>query len=204
MPAPYSLSSGLVPARSVPCWRNTRYCSGERRLRHSSSLSATSNVLPGLDDAPRPLRRPNKPSAMLLASPIAMEPAVNIARRCPRVKGRLVDSLAGVGMGAEQLRRRARDPAPHDAGQFVVAGAQPLRFALGDTDRLGAVPPHQEQRGLPDLALVGHHHDRKSRRAGSVPPKPRPVSTRHCTAQYLVIYVSQYTASCLNRVQAFL
>jgi len=49
-----------------------------------------------------------------------------------RRSGALMNPLAGSGMGAKQLRRRARDPAPHDASQFIVAAAQPLGLAFGE------------------------------------------------------------------------
>src|ERR1700693_910911 len=175
MPWPYCLSSGLVPARSVPCSRTTWYGCGVRRRRHSSSSSATSKLLPApdFDDAPRPLKRPKKPSAISLASPTAVEPATNLARARPVGKRAaqhpgglaLMYLFAGAGMRAKQLRGRARDPAPDDAGQLVVAAFQPLRFALGDGRGLASVPPYQQERGFPDLALIGHHHRRKSRRA---------------------------------------
>src|SRR5471030_1302383 len=38
VPLRFSLLSGLVPARSVPCLRSTLYCSALRRLCHSASL----------------------------------------------------------------------------------------------------------------------------------------------------------------------
>src|SRR5437763_10337717 len=152
-----------------------------------------------------------------LASPTAVDPAITIiARAGAVVKGRrdrpvnrrqfsrLVDALADLGFGAQQLCGRARDPAPNNASQLVIAAAKPLGFAFCDADRLGAMPPHQQQRGLPDLALVGHHHDRKSRRAGSVPRKPECVLKDNGSAQYLVIYTGEYTASWLRRVQASL
>jgi len=96
-PAPYCLSSGLVPARSVPCWRNTRYCSargaGATPRRSSPLRNSLADAV--LDDAPRPPGA-DKPSVMLLASPTAMKPAVNIALASPLVKRR----GASMGCGA--------------------------------------------------------------------------------------------------------
>src|SRR5579863_4449955 len=68
----------------------------------------------------------------------------------------------------QQLGGRARDPAPDDARQFVITAAQPLRLALGDLQRVAAMPPHKHQRRLPDLPLVGHHHS-NFRAAATVP-----------------------------------
>src|SRR6476469_1166177 len=47
VPLRFSALSGLVPARSVPCFRSTSYCAGVRRRRHSSSLFSTSNFSAG-------------------------------------------------------------------------------------------------------------------------------------------------------------
>src|SRR5262249_21739066 len=66
--------------------------------------------------------------------------------------------FAGLRYRPEQLRRRARDPAPDDAGQFVIAALQPFRLLFGDADRAAAVAAVQEEGSLPGLALVGPHH----------------------------------------------
>ena len=44
---PYSLSRGLLPGCSVPCFLRTVNCTGVRRCRHSASVIVTSNVLTG-------------------------------------------------------------------------------------------------------------------------------------------------------------
>src|SRR6516165_12620844 len=67
MPSPYSLSSGLEPARSVPCSRKTRYCAEDSLRCHSSSLNATANSFAGACFLPP--RRPNRLSAMTFPSP---------------------------------------------------------------------------------------------------------------------------------------
>ena len=84
-----------------------------------------------------------------------------------------VNPLALVGHRAEQLRRRARYPAPDHAGQLVITAAQPLGLPLCNLRRGSAVSADQQQSRLPDLALVGHHHrghhTRKAPRFTEVP-----------------------------------
>src|SRR3954447_21534877 len=71
----------------------------------------------------------------------------------------LMDALADIGRRPQQFGGRARNPAPDDAGQLVVATPEALRLALGNCNRVAAVASYEEQRRLPDLALVRHHHD---------------------------------------------
>src|SRR5271167_1512 len=172
MPSPYSLSSGLEPARSVPCSRNTRCCAGDSLRRHSSSLEATANFF--ADECPRPPRRPNRPSAMTFPSRIRSKTQRGNGAAMPCFAGNSVHPLALFRDRAEQFRRRAGDPTPDDTGQLVVAAAQPQRLALSNFRGGRAVPADKKQGCLPNLALVGHHHhrahhNRKARRLTEVP-----------------------------------
>ena len=49
-PGRYSLSRGLLPGRSVPCFRSTVNCAGVSRVRQSASVIATSNGFVGAVD----------------------------------------------------------------------------------------------------------------------------------------------------------
>src|SRR6516165_4553855 len=155
MPSPYSLSSGLEPARSVPYSRKTRYCAGDSLRCHSSSLIATANSFAGV--CFRPPRRPNRPSAMTFPSS-ETECKRDIATALPCRAGILVHPFTLAGDRAEQLGSRTGDPTPYDTGQLVVAAPQALRLTLRDLRGRGTVPADEKQGRLPDLALVGHHH----------------------------------------------
>src|SRR6516164_2857113 len=156
MPSPYSLSSGLDPARSVPCSRRIRYSAGDSLRCHSSSLNTTANSF--ADVCLRPARRPNRPSAITF--PLRRWECNTTGCRSGDALRRRnsVHPLTLAGDWAEQFGSRTGDPAPHDASQFVVAAAQSLRLALRDFRGSGTVPANEEQGRLPDLALVGHHH----------------------------------------------
>src|SRR5262249_3698675 len=81
----------------------------------------------------------------------------------------LMDALAVAWGWAQELGGRAGDPTPDNARQLIVSGAQPLRFAFGDLQRVAAVPAHEHQGGLPDLSLVRHHDKKLPRRRLSSP-----------------------------------
>src|SRR5688500_8573252 len=66
LPRRCSALSGLLPERSVPCWRSTRNCSALRRRRHCSAGRLTSNVSADASE-PRPSR--TAPTAAIAAAP---------------------------------------------------------------------------------------------------------------------------------------
>src|SRR5215472_7726883 len=65
--------------------------------------------------------------------------------------------LAFSRLGLDELGGGARDPAPDDIGQLVVAVAMLLRFATGDVGSIFPMPPHQQHGRLPDLPFARHH-----------------------------------------------
>src|SRR6516225_3223183 len=85
MPSPYSLPSGLVPARSLPCSRSTRYCAGDSLRRHSSSLNATAHCFAGARLLPP--RRPNRPSAITFPLRTGLQTLPDTERRCRAAPG---------------------------------------------------------------------------------------------------------------------
>jgi len=88
-----------------------------------------------------------------------------------------VHPLAAVGLGLEELGGGARDPAPDGAGQLVPALQVAVGLAIGDADRLLAVPADEEESGFPDLCARSSSYQAKPRGSGKV-PRSRPSSAQ--------------------------
>ena len=90
-------------------------------------------------------------------------------------------ALVFAGDRTQQFRRRAGDPTPDDAGQFVIVAPQALRLAVRDFSRGSTVPANEKQYRFPYLAFVGHrgcHHNRNSLTSARVPSACPPMTLR--------------------------